>query len=80
MVSPSLLSPYGFASSWPRLQRVRDTRYVRRALPVTAPIVRCVPLDACMAHGSAFMFYLRTFANASPHGAQHGGRVSNTPA
>ena len=35
-----------------------------------------------MGHGLAFVFhsphYLRTFANDSPHGAQHGGRVSNT--
>ena len=38
--SPVLLSAYRLALSWPILQRVRDTLMLRRALLVTAPIVR----------------------------------------
>ena len=54
---PSLLSPYGFALSWPILQRVRNTRYVRRALLVNAPIVRRVSLDAGSWVRWAFVFH-----------------------
>jgi hypothetical protein len=81
-VTPSLLSSIRLALSWPHLYCVPDTLMLRRALLVTAPIVRCVPLDAGSWVRWAFVFhsphYLRTFANDSPHGARHGGRVSNT--
>jgi hypothetical protein len=74
--------PYGFASSWQILQRVPDTLMLRLALLVTAPIVRCVSLDACMAHGPACAFHspgmFHRLVNVRYSFARHGGRVSNT--
>ena len=80
-ITPSLLSPYGFALSWPILQRVRDTLSFRVGSLCTAPIVRRVSLDACMAHGPACAFHspgmFHRLVNIRYSFARHGGRVSN---